>query len=342
MRLRRIGTRASVSRACLVTGLVLVLGSAAGCAGSPRSADQGSNPREALGAVALKGTLDGGPVAPPKHGAYFGAYVHPKPVTQAGRIGQVADLQRRLGRHLDVVHTYRGWRDPFGTRSDLSFQRAGATLLYSWSGTDTRQINSGRYDRLIAERARRVRAMRRPILLEWRWEMDRPNLRSEVHSATAFLAAWHRIQRIFRAQHATNAAWVWCPTADGFAGRRRALDYYPGDASVDWLCVDAYPGRRHYRTFAAVTGPFLAWANKHAKPIIIGEYGAPSVYGSRRQAEWLRAATATMKKHPQIKAACYYESDNRRRRNMPRYSIRDNPRPFAALRAMARDRYFNP
>jgi hypothetical protein len=37
-----------------------------------------------------------------------------------------------------------------------------------------------------------------------------------------------------------NAAWVWCPTANGFADGQAAA-FYPGNNEVDWICADAYP-----------------------------------------------------------------------------------------------------
>lgn len=287
------------------------------------------------------GALAGGPVRPPVRGALLGAYAEPEPVTQPGRVEAVDTLQRRLGRPLAIVHTYRTWTDRFDTDSDRSFLASGATLLYSWNGTDTRAVAAGRYDRLIAARADAVRAMRRPILLEWRWEADRPNLRYLMHSGADYVAAWKHIRAVFAAHHVTNASWVWCPTADGFAPGGDARSFYPGDGQVDWLCVDAYPGPI-VRPLSTVLAPFLRWARHHAKPVIIGEYGAPKSYGSRARAAWLRGATAEIKANPQIRAACYYDSDPDRDHTVERYALGDDPAALAAFTAMARDPYFRP
>ncbi|GAA4205264.1 glycoside hydrolase family 26 protein [Actinocatenispora rupis] len=288
-----------------------------------------------------RGPLDGGPVRPPARGAYLGAYAKPDPVTQPGRIMAVDDLQGQLGRRLDVVHTYRKWADPFDTASDRAFQAGGAVLLYSWAGTDTHQITAGRYDGLIARRARQIRAMGRPVLLEWRWEMDRPNLRAQMGSPAEYVAAWRHLRGVFAAQHVTNASWVWCPTADGFAAGGDAPAFYPGDDEVDWLCVDAYPGRR-VRPLSTVLAPFLTWARGHRKPIIVGEYGAPKSYGPAVRAEWLRGAAAEFKANPQIRAACYYDSDPDRDRPVERYALRGDPAALRAFADMARDPWFNP
>jgi hypothetical protein len=330
--LMRAGTmRAGLMRALrrgLVLLLVVVLG---GCGG------QGVGrplPDRA-------GPLGGGAVRAPDRGAYLGAWVRPVPGTQAGRVASVAALQQQLGRPLDIVHTYRKWTDPAVTDSDRRFAGGGAILLYSWAGTDTRDIVSGRYDAQVRARAAAIRALGRPVLLEWRWEMDRPNLAGEVGTATEYVAAWTHLRALFAAVGATNASWVWCPTADGFGPGGDAATFYPGDAQVDWLCADAYPGP-HRRSFAAVVGPFLDWAAGHAKPVVIGEYGAPDSWGSTARAGWLRAATATIKAHPQIRAACYYDSDPVRDRPVENYALEDDPAALDAFTAMARDPYFNP
>ncbi len=287
------------------------------------------------------GPLGGGAVAAPSGGAYLGAWVRPVPGTQAGRVASVTTLQGQLGRPLDIVHTYRKWADPAVTESDRQFVAGGAILLYSWAGTDTRAIAAGRYDAQVLARAAAIRALGRPVLLEWRWEMDRPNLAGEVGDPAAYIAAWKHLRALFTAAGATNASWVWCPTADGFAGGGDAAKYYPGDSEVDWLCADAYPGRQH-RSFAAVVAPFLRWAAGHAKPVLIGEYGAPDSWGSAARADWLRAATATIKAHPQIRAACYYDSDPVRDHPVENYGLEDDPAALSAFTAMARDPYFNP
>ncbi len=298
-------------------------------------------PTRSVPIVPPKDPLPGGPVRPPEHGALLGAYAQPRPITQSGRIRAVVDLQGELGRPLDVVHTYHRWRDMFGTESDMAFQQSGATLLYSWAGTDTRKIVDGRYDRLITERARQIRSMGRPILLEWRWEMDRPNLRYEVASPATYIAAWRHLRSIFATQHVRNASWVWCPTADGFGPSGDAAAFYPGDAYVDWLCVDAYPGRR-VRSLSTVLDPFLAWAQKHPRPIIVGEFGAPKSYGSRARARWLADAAAELRSDRQIKAACYYDSNPVRDKPVEGYGLRQDPAALAEFSELANDPYFNP
>ena len=245
---------------------------------------------------------------PPAHGVYFGARIDPAIPTQVNDIAAVSALQQQIGRRLDIVHVYLKWQAPFPRLSDLTFMRQGAMLLLSWAGTDTQAIISGHYDSFIRQRAREIKATGRKIFLEWRWEMDRPNLRDEEHSPADYIAAWDHIRSIFIQEHVNNVAWVWCPTARGFA-EGDAAAFYPGSKEVDWVCVDAYPGVGPYRSFATIMQPFLKWAAHHPKPIMVGEYGVPQTYSPQQRAQWLSAAAQTVKQNPQIKALVYYDSN---------------------------------
>jgi hypothetical protein len=276
----------------------------------------------------------------PAQGAYFGAWVKPPIHNQRTRIEVVDALQQQIGRRLDIVHIYLKADALFPTSSDLTFLNRGSMLLVSWALNDTQGIKSGRYDNLIRQRAREFKAVGKPVFLEWRWEMDRPNLQPEIHSAADYIAAWKHIRAIFAGQHVDNVAWVWCPTSRGFASGA-ADAYYPGDSEVDWVCTDAYPGPGPHRSFADVVHPFLAWAEHHAKPIMIGEYGVPVSYPPQERASWLRDAAQTAQSDRQIKAMIYFDSDPTGHSMDHSFSLNDQE-SARAFRSMADDRYFNP
>jgi hypothetical protein len=281
-----------------------------------------------------------GPV-PPARGAYFGAWVGPGVFTQASEIRAVDALQRQIGRKLGIVHTYLQWQSRFPTASDLTFLRQGSLLLISWAGAPVGQITSGADDSWIRTRARQVKALGKPVFLEWRWEMDRPNLRSQVISGPDYVAAWDHIRAIFAAVGVRNAAWVWCPTAAGFADGRAAA-FYPGDAEVDWLCADAYPPYGTQASFAATVGPFLGWASHHDKPVMIGEFGVPESYGAQPRAQWLRAAQQAVLADRQIKAVVYFDANPAGQGPAGSYALAGDPAALAAFGSMARQPYFNP
>jgi hypothetical protein len=309
----------------------------AGCGGGPPPA-----PEPAPSVVATDpGPYRSGPVAAPKRGALVGAWVQPESYRQAGRIVAMDRLQERLGRRLDIVNTYRRFEQEFGTESDGEFIEQGQTIMLSWASGDTRSITSGRHDELIRAQARRVRAAGVPILLRFRWEMDRPNLRATMWSAADFVAAWRHVRQIFDEEKARNASWVWCPTAEGFA-RGDAPDFYPGDDAVDWTCVDVYAAS-DFRPLRELMAPFLRWAAERRKPIIVGEFGVAREWGSAARAAWLRDAAVLFKANPQIKAVSYFESDPEGNTGpKQQFRLADDPAAFAEFRKLARDPYFRP
>jgi hypothetical protein len=279
--------------------------------------------------------------APPASGAYFGAWVGPDVFTQANEVLAVDSLQGRLGRKLSIVHTYLQWQAPFPTPSALTFLGQGSMLLISWAGTDTQQVVSGADDSWIRTRARQIKALGKPVFLEWRWEMDRPNLRSQVHSGAEYVAAWDHIRAVFAQVGVDNAAWVWCPTATGFSDGQAAA-FYPGNNEVDWICADAYPAYGSTASFASTVTAFLGWASHYAKPVMIGEFGVPVSDGASQRAQWLRAAQRVVLADRQIKALLYFDANPAGQGPQGSYALTGDAAALSAFRAIAAQPYFNP
>jgi len=288
------------------------------------------------------GPFAAGPVAPPASGAYLGAWVRPETLTQAGRLDAVTALEERLGRRLDIVNTYRRLDENFFNASDRAVVARGSTLMLSWAGGDTRSVTLGRHDDLIRERARELRAFGHPVLMRYRWEMDRPGLRASMWSPEDYIAAWKHVRSIFAAEGALNASWVWCPTAEGFTGNY-AQPFYPGDGQVDWVCVDVYAGSK-FAPIGELAGAFLRFSAAHpTKPAMIGEFGVARAWGAEQRASWLRDAATVFRANPQIRAVMYFESDPIDNKGASQqFRLSDDPLALAAFRELAREPYFNP
>jgi len=278
-----------------------------------------------------------GPQAPAA-GAWVGAWVKPAVATDAGRVAAVAAFESQIGRPLNVVNVYHS-SDAFPAPADRQFLAEGKTLMISWAGDASAAVNSGRDDALIRSRAQGVKALGVPVLLRWRWEMNRPNLAASVGSPADYVAAWKHVRAIFTQVGATNAGWVWCPLATNFDATNAAA-FYPGDDQVDWLCADVYPGPA-YNSFSVVSGEFMTWAGDHHKPIVIGEYGAQNLGSATQRAQWLAGATEFAKQQPQIKAMVYFESLVEAGTKSRDYTLVGTGTPLAAFRAMVHDPYFN-
>jgi len=274
----------------------------------------------------------------PERGVWLGAWAKTDWQTPSGRVAALDGFARQTGAELAIAHMFHDWSDDFPGPTQQAFHSMGKLQLISWSGTDTRSIASGVYDPIIRQRAEQVRSFGLPVLLRWRWEMDRPNLAASIHSPGDYVAAWKHIRNIFTEVGATNAAWVWCPHVLGFVeADRNAAAYYPGDDQVDWLCTDVYPGKE-FDGFATQMDAFMAFARQHPRPVMLGEFGGTSEGGPGQRAAWLREVREYVKLHPQIKAAVYFAQ----KQEKPAYdsTFNDDPEGLAAFKELTADPYF--
>ncbi|MBV1853488.1 glycoside hydrolase family 26 protein [Catellatospora tritici] len=272
----------------------------------------------------------------PDDGAWFGAYVD-APQRTGDRLDAISAFEQAIGRELTIAHSFHPWREDFPSTYDYELVHRGKLLLLSWAGTDTRSLLTGVYDDEIRRRAEAVLAFRAPILLRYRWEMDRPNLQPVVHSPEDFVAAWKHVRQIFTEVGATNAGWVWCPHADGFVDGR-ALPYYPGDDQVDWLCADVYPDET-MPNFTQMMAPVMDFARQHPRPLIIGEFGVEKE-GEGERAGWFDEMRQVLHEQPQIKAVVYFHG---RTDKKPFYdtTFEGEPSALEAFRKLADDDYLS-
>jgi hypothetical protein len=302
---RRIGSRVAVAAAA-----VLALAGIAAC---------GSRSHKPKIVTTVAAGL--APVPPAQDGAYFGA----------SDDHQLNVLEGVLGRKVDIAAVAQPWDQPF-PRPDAAAALAGdrylmLSLTDGKAKFDDRGLVSGRYDQVVRQRALEIKAAHKPVFLRWQWDMDL----TRTATAVDHIAAWKHLRQIFHGMGADNVTWVWCPTAAGFSGS--ADEYYPGDDQVDWICADAYlPAKGGYTNLSEVLKPFLDWAAQHPKPIMIGQFGVPQAYGTRR-AEWLRKAALALQR-AQIKAVVYSD--------VAKESVDHDAAAGSALREMATSPFFNP
>jgi len=251
----------------------------------------------------------------------------------------VRNLERKIGRKLDVNHYFYAFEKPFPTwREPWSLQR-GSIPMISWNGTSAARIAAGRYDTMIRQRADAVRKLGQPVFLRFFWEMDgKPEY---VDSPSQYIRAWRHVHDIFARRDATNAVWTWCPNAWSFT-EGRGQKFYPGGSYVDWLCADGYnwaPGKHgsKWRSFASIFSDFYRWGAKRHKPMMVGETGVQEdrrMPGRKRQ--WLLKAKDAMKRRfPRIRALIYFHSNS-----IYPWWVDSSRKSMKAYRSLARSDYF--
>jgi hypothetical protein len=277
----------------------------------------------------------------PAIGVLFGAHVQSDGKSEQAGKAAVEALEVSIGRVLDIDHIFYPWDEPFPTwreRWDLS---QGRVPMISWNGRGVRasEIAKGSHNAIIAERAAKVKALHKPVLIRWFWEMDGKNKAEWVESPSTYIAAWRQIRNVFEDQGANNVSWVWCPNASGFADGS-AQTFYPGDRYIDWICADGYnwaPGRPgdSWRSLREIFTAFYTWGSQQHKPLMIGEFGAQE-RDTDDKAKWIREAKEAIKNDFQdIHAVVYFNANQHYD-----WRIDTSPSAAAALAEMATDPWF--
>jgi hypothetical protein len=280
--------------------------------------------------------------AQPAGGVLLGASISSEIRNLAAERLAVEELERAMGRSLDIHHNFYTFDEAFPTDVERSDLEAGRIPMISWNGrgVTTRAIAAGRYDDLITQRARDTKALGQPVLLRWFWEMDGRKKAEWAGTPDEYVAAWKHIVGIFRTEGADNVRWVWCPNASAF-NDGEAQAFYPGADFVDWVCGDGYncaPGRPgdDYRSFKEIFSGFYLWAAQQNKPIMVGEFGVQERKPGEKAA-WITAAREAIKTDfPQLKAIVYFSANKDYD-----WRLTTSESALAAFRQMANDPWFN-
>jgi endoglucanase len=295
------------------TGGAATTGGAAGASGA---AGAGGAPNAAL--VPAQGAL---------LGEYYGD-------------GTVAQTDMRIGRKPAVHLTYFAWEDDW-TRAAQRDLDDGRIPLVNWepAGIDFNDIVAGTLDDTIKARATGSKNIGKPFFLDFAAEMNGDEGWGG-NNAPLYVSAYRHMHDLFVAAGATNVVWAWCPNVtDINGGNRNTLDYYPGDAYVDWTGVDGYNwgsgGGFAWQSFHDVFARIYPILATKGKPILIGEMASDENGGDK--GAWIDAILPTLKNDfPMIKGLVWF--DVHKERN---WQINSSPASLAAYQRFAQDPYMN-
>jgi hypothetical protein len=256
-----------------------------------------------------------GRLAPPQ-GALMGVHSDDSASLPPDQQG-VVKLEQTIGRTMDINNHYHGAFDDFAKHGMGKLEQwdveAGRIPLVGWGCTASDKIVSGSLDTTIRQTAQAMKAFGHEFFLRYCWEMDGDRRQGEIKGPAKFVAAWQRMYKIFQEEAAGNVIWVWTPNAAGFKDGRKytggnppAPAFYPGDEYVDWIASDGYnwgvskrdQGDR-WRQVLEIFDEFMVFARQHAKPIMIGEYGAQEQsQDPEAKPTWMRIAHDTFMDKP--------------------------------------------
>ncbi len=194
-----------------------------------------------------------------QRGIWIGAYVPPAPWES---MDAVRNLERSIGRRLDLVHVYKSWGDPWGRYHDQTIRELtlatadNRRVLITWEPwVQSQGVNqpnfslanlaAGMHDSYMRSWAYGLRDFPGIVYLRPMHEMNGdwyPWAGGGVNnnSAMDYIAAWRHMHDIFRREGVRNVRWVWSPYALDVPEKNKFEAYYPGKEYVDILAFDAY------------------------------------------------------------------------------------------------------
>jgi beta-mannanase len=204
----------------------------------------------------------------------------------------------------------------------------GAIPFFSWASQSLpssvnepnfqlSDVSAGNYDDFIRQWATSAKAWGSPFFLRFNFEMNGnwfPWSEGVNGNQTGdYVAAWRHVHDIFTAVGATNASWVWCPNVDPKKMWTPLAGLYPGDAYVDWTCLDGYnwgPTKGGWVSFDWLyqsTYQTITTSIAPSKPMIIGEIGSTENGGSK--AAWISDMFSRLPAYPKIRGFVWEDSN---------------------------------
>jgi Glycosyl hydrolase family 26 len=285
------------------------------------------------------------PAEPPSpNPVYWGAWIGPQLTgTPAPEdMGAVTKFEELTKKPLSILETFSSWASCPGSsptcQPTAAFPRPqfeamrgyGAIPLYSWASEGTGEaaaqpefqladIISGKFDPYIRKWAGEAKAWGHPFFLRFDWEMNGnwfPWSESvDGNQPGEYVTAWRHVYDIFTEVGATNAGWVWCPYVNPNGNLQSPVTLYPGDAYVDWTCLDGY----NRGTTASPTAPYRSFdylfgANYReitesvapTKPMLLGEIATSEHGGSK--AQWIEDMFAALPTaYPKVRAMLWFD-----------------------------------
>jgi Glycosyl hydrolase family 26 len=144
------------------------------------------------------------------------------------------------GKSITFVNTGQSWATFNFTTMDAAIE-AGAIPLVTMgldSGVTLREVIEGKQDDRIRAWARAAREFGYPFLFRPWWEMNGGWY--TWGRDPEFIAAWRHFHGLVVAEGATNVTWAWVVNTIWSDPASDPAPYYPGDAYVDWVGMDAY------------------------------------------------------------------------------------------------------
>ena len=249
----------------------------------------------------------------------------------------VARWDKDVGTPASVILYYNGWGQAFQASFATTARAHGAELLVDLDPTGTQnlsQIAQGAGDAWLRSYARQVARYGYPVVIAFAHEMN-GNWYPWGYGhqpASAYVAAWRHVVRLFRDEGASNVTWMWTVNAiNAYSPSLRP--WWPGKAWVNWVGIDGY---YYYPTdtFAGVFGLAVAQIRTFTNtPVMIAETAVGTTPDRETQIEDLLAG---VRADHMLGFVWFDEAQNDGIYHQD-WRLQDDPAALAEFRAAARN-----
>jgi hypothetical protein len=228
-----------------------------------------------------------------------GNYTTYVPYTDATSRPVIASEYAGLGVHADWSKLFSSWQSKYDQYSWYIVPLIGIGL----GGTSTwDDVSAGKLDSDLQNMTDALKAWGKPAYIRPGFEFNGPW--SEAYAdPTAYKEGFIRIYNKIHQAGLTNVALVWDYSADGSSNY---MNWYPGDAYVDWWGINAWSNAQFTST---TTRAFLDAAASHRKPVFVPET-APrymSTVNVSTWNDWFVPFYNFIRREPTIKAFAYID-----------------------------------
>ncbi|WP_426369216.1 glycoside hydrolase family 26 protein [Pseudocolwellia sp. HL-MZ7] len=173
---------------------------------------------------------------------------------------------------------------------------------------EAERLSQGEFDEQIKHFINALADLNTPTYLRIGYEFEG---KWNNYTPEGFIGAFRLITEKVRSSKIKNIATVWCSAGGsaGFISKEALMNYYPGDDVVDWWGVDIFSPQEITNPWL---GEFYRDAQKHGKPVMIGETTPRYVGvddGIKSWMDWYQPFFDMIKEYPQIKAISYINWD---------------------------------
>jgi beta-mannanase len=217
-----------------------------------------------------------------------------------------SQFEQLTGKHVSLIN----WSSPFYSSGSCNgycaFQTGqfnavrnhGSIPFFSWApnpgtaGFSDAQVAAGSQDSYLRSWAQAAKTWGHPLFLRFAWEMNGSwfpwGVGNNGTTAADYVAMWRHVHDVFASVGADNVTWTWCPNIDPHGTRTPMSSLYPGDAYVDWTCLDGYNGDNPWTSFNGLfksSYETITQTIAPSKPMVLGEMGSTEAGGSK--AQWI-------------------------------------------------------